>query len=172
MFLAVPTRRETTATLGCIPDGPPGIKATLRIMRDMVRQGRKSMDVRNTALGLVAHLEPNDWYGEVRECHRFVRDEVRYVQDPCDVELVQTPDVTLDNRAGDCDDKSTLLCAMLESIGHPARFIAVGFQYGVYEHVYCETRIGECWVPCETTVKNAEVGWSPPRSKIRCWMYG
>jgi hypothetical protein len=171
MFLAVPTSRETTATLGCIPDGPPGIAATLRIMRQMVKDGRKSMMVRDTVLDLVSGLEQKDWLGEVRECHLFVRDQVRYVQDPYDVELVQIPDVTLQNRAGDCDDKATLLCAMLESIGHPARFVAVGFQPGVYEHVYVETRVGERWIACETT-EPVDLGWAPPKSRIRALMYG
>ena len=171
MFLAVPTRRETQATIGWIPEGPPGIAATLRIMRQMVKDGRKSMKVRDVALQLIANLEPEDWWGEANACHEFVRDEVRYVQDPCDIELVQVPDVTLENRAGDCDDKATLLCSLLETIGHPTRFVAVGFKFGVYEHVYVETMVGKKWVACETT-KPVDFGWAPPRSHIRAIMYG
>lgn len=67
------------------------------------------------------------------------------------VETVQTPDKTLLDGSGDCDDQAVLLGSLLESIGHPARFLAVGFQPGVFAHVLVEGKIGARWVPLETT---------------------
>lgn len=149
-----------TATLQMIPDGVGGIVATLRIMSQLVKEYKKSMQVRSTTLQLIAECGQKDWSCEVRQLHAFVRDQIRYVGDVRDVETVQTPDITLQLRAGDCDDKSTLLAAMLESIGHPTRFVAIGFQAGVFAHVYVETKIGDNWIPLETT-EPVEVGWQP-----------
>ncbi len=135
-------------------------------MGRLVREYKKSMAVRGTALRLTASCEQKDWSCEVRSLHAFVRDNIRYVGDITNVETVQSPDKTLEYGAGDCDDKSTLLCALLESIGHPTRFVAIGFQAGVYSHVYCETKIGSSWIPLETT-EPVEAGWSPdPRAIV------
>lgn len=121
------------------------------------------MVVRHLALQLVAGLRPKDYAGEVRALHRYVRDVIRYVRDIVGVETVQTPERTLENGQGDCDDKSTLLAALLQSIGHPARFEAVGFAPDRFSHVLVSAQVGGRWVPLETTIAGAEPGWYPPR---------
>lgn len=150
------------AHVAVIPDGQAGTILTLKAMRqyarDAVRDPRQR--VRRLALDLVASLPPRSWQMEVAALHEFVRDSIRYVKDPAGVELVATPDRTLETRAGDCDDKSTLLAALLESIGHPARFKAIGLNGGPFSHVYVETKIGESWVPLETIIPRP-MGWFP-----------
>jgi transglutaminase-like putative cysteine protease len=121
------------------------------------------MVVRQLALRLVAQLRPKDYAAEVGALHRFVRDEIRYVRDIAGVETVQTPERTLANAQGDCDDKSTLLAALLQAIGHPARFEAVGFSPGQWSHVLVSALVGGRWLPLETTVPGAGPGWYPPR---------
>jgi transglutaminase-like putative cysteine protease len=148
--------------LGFISDGPAGIHETLVVMRDFVRDGKKLMSVRGKAIQLTNGLAQKDWTGEIRKLHAYVRDCIRYVGDVTDVETVQTPDATLRIGAGDCDDKSVLLCALLESLGHPTKFVAIGFTPGVYEHVYCETKVGERWIALEAT-EPVEAGWEPQR---------
>ncbi len=150
----------SVASLQLIPDGAPGILATLKIMSKMVNDYKKSMRVRDKTIALTQDCGQKDYSCEVRQIHAFVRDNIRYVNDIRDVETVQTPDKTLDLAAGDCDDKSTLIAAMLESIGHPTRFVAIGFRPGVFEHVYVETKIRTAWIPLETT-EDVEAGWSP-----------
>lgn len=163
------SKMPSTAVLGSIPEGPRGIRATLKIMSGLVKQGKKSMTVRDKVVQLTSGLSQKDWVGEVCALHQFVRDNIRYLMDPVDVELVQTPDKTLDLGVGDCDDKSTLLCAMLESVGHPTRFVAIGFEPNVFAHVYLETKIGPNWVSCETT-EPVEVGWQPDPRIVKCRM--
>jgi len=107
-----------------------------------------------------------DYACEVKCLHAYVRDSIRYLQDPVDVERLQSADKTIELGAGDCDDKSILLAALLESIGHPTRFIAIGFEPEIYSHVYVETKIGAEWVPLETT-ESVEVGWEPDPSLVR-----
>ena len=150
-----------------IPSGAAGVRVTLRLMRDLVRQYRTDVNLRHTAASLVQHLPQKDWAGQVRTLHEFVRDGIRYIRDVNGVETVQTPDVTLRVKYGDCDDKATLLATMLESIGHPARFVAVGFKEPErYSHVFVETPIGEKWRTLETTV-DVPAGWTPRGIKAR-----
>lgn len=47
----------------------------------------------------------------------FVRNRITYINDPARREYVQLPQKTLLQEAGDCEDKSLALAAMLESIG-------------------------------------------------------
>lgn len=128
------------------------------------------MVIRQLALRIVAHLKPKDYLGEVHALHRYVRDAIRYVKDIRGVETVQTPERTLANGQGDCDDKSTLLASLLQSIGHPARFEAVGFQPGQWSHVLVSALVGGRWLPLETTVPGAGPGWYPPRVAERLVM--
>ena len=147
-----------TATLARIPDGAAGTRATLDIMRQFVRRYKKTLPVRNLALSLIRDVPGHkDWVGQIKKLHRYVQDQIQYVRDINGVETVQTPLVTLENRQGDCDDQSVLLAALLESIGHPTRFVAIKQTFfGPFVHVYTETKIGHgpnSWQPLETTEK-------------------
>lgn len=155
--------RAPRAQLIGIPDGPEGVRITLEVMRSFARLARINPDVRGLAIQLTQGVTPDDELGEIAALFMFVRDRIRYVQDVNEVETVQTPEVTLEVGAGDCDDKSTLLAALLESIGHPARFAAVAFAPDAFEHVLVETRFnwrGQDWLPLETT-KQVPLGWYP-----------
>lgn len=147
--------------LGELPPGESGTAATLQLMRRMVNRYKRSSAIREAALSLIAGLRPKDWRGEINAVFVFVRDHIRYTRDIRGLETLQVPEVTLDLSAGDCDDKSTLLATMLESIGHPTRFVAVGYKSpGNYSHVYVETRLGPRWLTLDATMPH-ELGWSP-----------
>lgn len=160
----------TVATLQRIPDGKAGVIETLRIMGQFAKEGKKSLFVRQAAMRATQSCNQKDYFCEARRCQEFVRDNIRYVQDIDGVETVATPDKTLESLAGDCDDKSTLLAAMLMSIGHPARYVAIGFQPGVFEHVYVETLVNNRWIPLEST-EPVDAGWSPPAELIQAGPY-
>src|SRR5260370_17808778 len=115
-----------------IPGGVAGVKGTLQIMRAVTKAALNRTPVRQLAVQLVSDLPGKDYGAEIQTLHAFVRDAIRYVKDIRNVETVQTPERTLANRAGDCDDKAILLAALLEAIGHHARFTAVGFRRGYY----------------------------------------
>ena len=136
------------------------MRATLEIMRRFVREARRTPDIRELALSLTGGLAPKDFMGEIAALHRFVRDSIRYVQDVNEVETVSPPVDILRTRMGDCDDKATLLAALLESIGHPARFEALAFAPDDFSHVIVATKIGAGWLPLETT-EDVEPGWMP-----------
>lgn len=150
-------------TLRGIPSGAEGIRETLRVMSGMVRAFKKHPAIREMACQLVSGVPQYDHAGEIAAIHAYVRDGIRYTNDIRGVETVQTPLVTLSNRVGDCDDKSTLIASLLESIGKATRLRAVGFgDAGGYSHVLADVRVGRSgkWVPLET-IKPVPVGWQP-----------
>jgi transglutaminase-like putative cysteine protease len=158
----------TVASVQGIPDGVDGTVQTLRIMRTFARNSMRSPDLRTRThtLGVLelAGVPGHNYLGELRACQEWVRDNIDYRQDPDDLEMVQTPEKTLEFGAGDCDDQSTLLASMLAGLGHPVRFVAVGFpgDGDSFSHVFCESKVGSGWVPCETIVPGANLGWYPP----------
>lgn len=111
------------------------------------------MAVRNQAVELTRKLRQKDFRGEICALSDWVRDQVRYVKDIRSVETVHDPVTLLKVRCGDCDDKATLLAALAESIGHPARFVAVAYRPGVFSHVWAQARPGPGgpWIDLETT---------------------
>lgn len=144
---------RATATLQAIPSGALGTRATLRLMSRLVRQFKKNIEIRSLALSLVADVPGHkNWTAQIKAIHAFVQDSVQYVRDVRGVETLATPVKTLEYMQGDCDDQAVLLASLLESIGHPTRFVAMKqTTFGPYVHVFTETKIGNRWYPLETT---------------------
>lgn len=144
-------------------------------MRNLVHSGKKSPRVRQTAVLLTQNLPQKDHEEEIKVLYRFVRDRIRYVRDVRGVETLHTADRILENKQGDCDDKSILLASLLESLGHTTRFTAIGFSpskklFGKmtspgYSHVLPEVllRNGD-WLALETT-EPVGLGWFPNKAQ-------
>jgi transglutaminase-like putative cysteine protease len=144
-----------------LPEGPAGVRDTLYKMREWVRASKVAAPIRDKAVSLVMYTAPKDWYGQVYAVWRFVKDNIKYIRDINDVETLHWPEQVLSQGFGDCDDHSMLIAALLESIGHPTRFVAIGFDPDIFSHVYAETLVGNSWIPLETT-EDVQIGWSPP----------
>jgi transglutaminase-like putative cysteine protease len=130
---------------------------TVNKMRDLISAGAWNPIVRHTALKIIRNVPERDHNAEYHALHAFVRDKIRFVRDTYNKELLQTPEITLSMAAGDCDDKTTLLCALLLAIGLPAAFatIKTGGQY--FSHVYAMVNDNGKWIPLET-VRNVPAG--------------
>ena len=166
MKMTIPDHLKQTITLAALPDGVAGIKATLALMVNIARKSKLDFSVRNKALSLVQGLRQKDYMNEIRAVQEYVRDSVRYVKDINGVETLSTPGQLLKSMQGDCDDKALLTASLLEVIGHPTRFVAVGRFPGQYDHVLVETKVfvskgAVQWIPVETT-EPVPVGWYPP----------
>jgi transglutaminase-like putative cysteine protease len=155
-----------SATLSGLPSGRAGTIATLKHMREYARAAVRAPDqmIRKTALEIFKRkgVPPRSWLAEIRALHEYVRDCIRYVKDPVGVELVGTPEATLTLGSGDCDDKSTLLAALMLATGHPCRFVAVGMNGAPFSHVLVEAKSGDRWIPAETIIQKP-LGWFPER---------
>lgn len=148
-------------TLRGLPEGRAGTASTLKEMARLARDGARDAGVIQVASELVRNLGQYDRVGEVCALHGFVRDSIRYTNDPIDLELVRTPRAILEMGVGDCDDKSILLACLLRCIGRPSRYVAIMMRgQGSFSHVYVETPLGRKWVALET-IKPVGVGWAP-----------
>lgn len=151
------------SSLSDIPSGVEGIRTTLKQMVKLANAGQNDTGVITLSRQLTQSLPAKDYKSELSALQHFVRDKIRYVRDPRDSEMVQTPARTLTIAAGDCDDKSVLLAAMLLSMGFPVlRFVAMGFKGGMYSHVLPEVLLGTRWIAAETILPGKEPGWYPP----------
>jgi transglutaminase-like putative cysteine protease len=154
-------------SLGQVPSGNAGTALTLKQMARLAREGAKDPGVIQVASQLVRELPQYDRVGEIRALHGFVRDSIRYTNDPIDLELVRTPQAILEMGVGDCDDKSVLLASLLRCIGRPSRYVAIELRgLAGFSHVFVETPLGRRWVPLET-IRPVEAGWGPPSAAVR-----
>jgi hypothetical protein len=159
----LPQSPSLSGAVVMIPDGTPGIHATLRAMRQLVRDYRTSVEIRGVALSLLALTPPKDATAEIVALFEFVRDRIRYVGDVLDVETLTTPDKTLALAAGDCDDKAVLLAALLESVGYITRFVVAGYNIpDVFEHVFVQAMLPDgCFISLDPT-EDESAGFEPP----------
>jgi len=136
---------------------------TLATMSRMSTAGAIDPTVRLTALEIVKALPQKDFQGEAIAIFRFVRDKIRYVRDVYRVETVQEPRATLELGQGDCDDKSTLLAALLASVGVETAFGALVRGNSVM-HVWTRAKIAGKWVNLDAT-ENLPMGQLPKFNK-------
>jgi hypothetical protein len=148
-----------------IPKGYAGTKKTVAHIKALIRQGTKDFYVRQKAIDilLAKGVKPKDYLGEIKALFEWVQQSVRYTKDPFRVEVLHSARRLLELRAGDCDDMSILLGAMLEAIGHPVRLVLVGrnpLKPLLFSHVYLEVYYQGRWIPLDPTMPYP-MGWAP-----------
>jgi transglutaminase-like putative cysteine protease len=149
-----------------VPPGAAGTLSTARLIAELIRDGAKDFYVRQKTIEIfrASRVPAKDRLGEVRAVFTWVRQHVRYTRDIFRVELLHSARRMLELRAGDCDDMTILLGAMLMSTGHPVRLVLAGFRRDrphVYSHIYPEVHVRGRWVPLDATVRRP-MGWAPP----------
>ena len=104
-----------------VPKGRRGTIVSAGLIANLIRDGARDFYVRQRAIQIFreAGAPPKDRWAEVCALFHWVRNNVRYTRDIFRVELLHTPRRMLELRAGDCDDMTILLGAMLVSTGHP-----------------------------------------------------
>lgn len=154
-----------------IPNGAAGIRATLNLMARFTREYKTDLTLRRLAETIIANIPGKDWYGEIQAVQDWVRNNIRYTKDIYDAETLKTPLLLIQSRFGDCDDMAMLAGTLLNALGHPVRYIAVGTEYeGEFNHVYPETKVNmDRWISVETT-EPVPLGWQP--QPITAYMVG
>lgn len=156
-----------------VPKGRPGTLVTARLIAGLIRDGAKDFYVRQRAIEILrtCRVAPKDRLGEISALFDWVRGNVRYTRDIFRVELLHSARRMLELRAGDCDDMTILLGAMLQSIGYPVRLALVGFRPlrpHLYSHIYPEVLVRGRWLALDATMPRPP-GWSPPALWRRTW---
>ena len=161
----LPGRTAPEVTTYRIPSGPRGTDRTVEHIRSLILEGAKDFAVRQKAIDILMAraVRPKDYLGEIKALFEWVQRNIRYTRDPFRVELLHSPMRMLELRAGDCDDMTILLGAMLQSIGHPVRIVVVGpdpLRPGLFTHVYAEVSYRGHWIPLDPTMPHP-MGWAP-----------
>jgi len=149
-----------------VPKGRRGTLLTARLISRLIRDGAKDFYVRQKAIEIFRcrRVPAKDRWGEVCALFDWVRRNVRYTRDIFRVELLHTPRRMLELRAGDCDDMTILLGAMLIATGHPVRLALTGFRRHkphIYSHIYPEVNVRGRWIALDATMERP-IGWAPP----------
>jgi hypothetical protein len=164
----VSQRTPLNSTRVQIGRGDRGIAQTIRYMYGAVmgNEGVASAEIRRQALTIVQGVPSRDQQGEIAAVLQWVKSNIAFRGEWA--ETVQTPLVTLQLRAGDCDDQSTLMAALLGSLGYKTRFKTVAADPSApyaFSHVYIEIfqrKTGQ-WIGLDSTVPQSFPGWQPPR---------
>lgn|GEM_PF-1056715 len=156
-----------------LPNGDAGIYATVRRMEQFASgpEGVMSPEVRKAALAAVRGSVRN--VSELSALFYWVKNNIEF-RGEAD-ETLQTPKLTLEFQAGDCDDFAMLLVAMARSLGYDATFKTVAVAREdptAYSHVYAVARdkVSGQWTPLDPTVRNFSPG-SEPSDITRSRMY-
>lgn len=149
-----------------VPKGTRGTLLTARLIAELIRSGAKDFYVRQKAIEIfrMRGVRAKDRWGEVCALFDWVRRNVRYTRDIFRVELLHSARRMLELRAGDCDDMTILLGAMLLSTGHPVRLALAGFRPSkphFYTHIYPEVNVRGRWFAIDATMPHP-IGWAPP----------
>jgi hypothetical protein len=161
----LPGPDQPQISLQKIPKGYLGTRRTLQNIQRLIRQGVKDFYVRQKAIDILFQrkVPAKDYLGEIQALFEWVQRHVRYTKDPFRLEVLHSARRILELRAGDCDDMTILLGAMLESVGHPIRLVIVGptpLRPDLFSHIYLEVYHKGRWIPLDATM-HFPMGWAP-----------
>lgn len=156
-------------TMQEIPYGNSGIMVSADNLVRIIKQCRTNPELRFLAEDIVQHCKNKDYKCEINSIYNWVRKNIRFTRDPYRVEMLRDPLVNIERGNGDCDDHTIILNSLLQSIGHPTRVVLVASRKkhpDIFNHVFTEVAVdtteGRKWIPLDTTVSYAKVGWIPP----------
>jgi hypothetical protein len=153
-----------------IPTGLAGTRRTVVHVGRLIRDGAGDFYVRQKAIDilLARGVPPKDYLGEIAALFQWVQRHVRYTKDPFRIEVLHSARRMLELRAGDCDDMTIVLGALIKSVGHPVRIVLTGpdpRRPDLFSHIYLEARHLDQWIPLDATMPYP-MGWSP-RTPVR-----
>ncbi len=138
------------------------IDEELRFLRKMVSQFRQSPQVRDLAVKIItdAGVPQRDKREQALALARWVRDNIYYVHEL--PERFQLPSETLRLKAGDCDDQTTLLGSLLESIGIPSMLVCMEVNGG-WAHIFPAAVMQQTGrlLHLDTTAKSGDLAQNP-----------
>jgi hypothetical protein len=150
-----------TAPLSVTKQPYPGIDAVLEAASRLVATSAGDERLRGLALQITrsARKHPVTGQPDLRDVdaiagaiYTWMVRTINYVRDPWDVERLQSPVVTLRQKAGDCDDHAILGAALLGSLGVQTGFRIVSRSGSSFDHIYAVYRSGDQWKSFDTTV--------------------
>lgn len=158
-------------TLGykaALMSGEQGTAQTVDLMRQLVDQALTDPQFIRFVTDVVRSVPAYDEVSELQALYDWVQRNIRFTKDPVGKERLYPPTELLKIRAGDCDDISMLLGAMVLAVGYPARLATIAAspsQPSEFSHVYVEA---ECppgsnnWIALDAARPDSQFGAEPP----------
>jgi hypothetical protein len=151
-----------------IPGGVAGSDATVREIIRLVKADLERPELRLLATKILRSraVANKDFVSEARTLYKWVTQKIRYQRDPIEIETVQSPMVTVQHGAGDCDDHVALYAGLASAVGLPVRFRAIGVVRDDLKHIWTEVFAGDRWWAADTTEPARGFGWRPERFPV------
>jgi hypothetical protein len=148
--------------------GNAAVFFTVDKANSLIEMASHSPDFVLFAKYLVRSIRENDKVAEANELYGWVRDNVRYENDPASTEMLLNPVTAIKlfkqgyPLSGDCDCSATLLSALMQAIGIKTRLkiVKLNPDSSHYRHVYTEAFLNGQWVAYDAAQAVAIPGYS------------
>jgi Transglutaminase-like superfamily len=156
--------------------GEQGTAQTVQLMRQLIDEALADSQFIRFVTDLVRSVPAYDDLAEAQALYGWVKRNIRFTKDPLTKEKLYPPQELLKIKAGDCDDISMLLGAMLLAVGYPARLITISADESnpqEFSHVYPEAEVppgSGNWIAMDAARLDSSFGSEPPAYfRKRAW---
>lgn len=155
-----------------LSDGDKGISETISSIRTLVDRYSVDWDLISLSREITRQCNERDKLGEADALFMWLKNNIKYYHDPIEAELLQNPLITIQERAGDCDDMVILLAAMNKAIGNDIAYVTISLPgENEFSHIYM---IVICRITGEVKGYDPATGdfpgWVPPIfGRVRVW---
>ena len=152
---------HATAPLSITKGRYPGIDGVMQAATQLVATYTGDERIRSQALNITRSVRRHPATGQpdLRDVdliadaiYKWMVRNINYVRDPWNIERIQSPDVTLRQKAGDCDDHAILGAALLQSLGIHTGFRIVSRTGKSFDHIYAVYQSPDGWKSFDTTI--------------------
>lgn len=155
-----------------ISDGDLGIAQTIKAINDLVNKYSVDWEIISLARNITHEVEARDKLGDADALFYWVKQNIKYVNDPIEAELLQNPKVTLQEKAGDCDDLVILLGSFNKAIGNDIAFVTIslpGEKDFCHIYIIVIDNLGRM-KGYDAASEHSFPGWVPPVvGRVRLW---
>lgn len=158
-----------------VPEGHEGTVATLGIMSELARKAAQDPQFVMIAQEIVRGVPSKDYEGEARRIFDYVDRNIKFRNDPRQLEFISAPYYLLMVRGEeDCESIACLITALGMSVNLKAGYVtykADKSRPDEWSHVVAalgwDSPAGSKWALMDTTYMGAGrgFGWAPPPSK-------
>lgn len=160
------------------------MRATLSLIGQGITKGSRYAPIRLRAAQSAAKAGHKDYFGQVKAVYKDFLKRWRYVRDPFGREMVTiSPPFVYEYvlggdrgiGAGDCDDATVAMGALLTSIGFPVRIATTANpnerKGNTFSHVFPQVLIpGFGWITVDPVVYPSHgLGFTPKNSRLAIW---
>lgn len=139
----------------------PGIGGVMKAATELVAKYTGDERIRSLALTITRSVRRHSLTGQpdlrsadliAEVIYKWMVRNINYVRDPWNIERIQSPAVTLAQKAGDCDDHAILGAALLQSLGIQTGFRIISRTGRTYDHIFAVYHSPDGWKSFDTTI--------------------